>query len=64
MSTMVNRYGNTLEPTVKALGQLSPQSQETIISLARQLAQREGDQRTINSILQFPDPNRENTEIR
>ena len=42
MSTMVNRYGNTLEPTVKALGQLSPQSQETIIALVGQLAQREG----------------------
>jgi len=35
--------GNTaLEPTIRALQQLSPQSQETIISLVGQLAQREG----------------------
>ncbi len=33
---------SALEPTVRALHQLSPQSQETIILLARQLAQREG----------------------
>ena len=42
MNTKANRYGNTLEPTVRALSQLSPQSQETIISLVGQLAQREG----------------------
>ena len=33
---------NSLEPTVRALGQLSPQSQETVISLVGQLA-RESD---------------------
>ena len=33
---------SALEPTIKALCQLSPQSQETVISLARQLAEREG----------------------
>ena len=33
---------SSLEPTVRALSQLSPQSQETIISLVGQLAQREG----------------------
>ena len=33
---------NALEPTVRALQQLSPQNQETIISLVRQLAGREG----------------------
>jgi len=33
---------SALEPTIGALGQLSPQSQETIISLVGQLAQREG----------------------
>lgn len=33
---------SSLEPTVRALHQLSPQNQETIISLVRQLAQREG----------------------
>ena len=33
---------NALEPTVRALNQLSPQSQETIVSLVRQLAGREG----------------------
>ncbi|GAI61334.1 unnamed protein product, partial [marine sediment metagenome] len=33
---------NSLEPTMKAINQLSPQSQETIVSLVGQLAQREG----------------------
>ena len=33
---------SALEPTVRALSQLSPQSQETIASLVRQLAGREG----------------------
>lgn len=33
---------NSLEPTVRALHQLSPQSQETITTLVGQLAQREG----------------------
>jgi len=33
---------SSLEPTIRALGQLSPQSQETIASLVRQLAGREG----------------------
>ncbi len=33
---------NSLEPTTKALQQLSPQSQEIAASLVRQLAQREG----------------------
>lgn len=31
-----------LEPTTRALRQLSPQSQETIATLVRQLAEREG----------------------
>ena len=31
-----------LEPTARAIQQLSPQSQETIATLARQLAEREG----------------------
>ena len=33
---------NSLEPTMKALNQLSPQSQEIAVSLVRQLAEREG----------------------
>ena len=33
---------DNLEPTIRALGQLSPQSQRAVISLVRQLAQREG----------------------
>jgi len=32
---------NSLEPTVRAFNQLSPQSQEIATSLVRQLAQRE-----------------------
>jgi len=33
---------SSLEPTIRALGQLSPQAQEIAASLVRQLAQREG----------------------
>ena len=43
---MMNRQhipdNNSLEPTVRALHQLSLQSQETITTLVRQLAEREG----------------------
>ena len=33
---------NVLEPTTRALLRLSPQSQETVIALVRQLTEREG----------------------
>jgi len=33
---------NALEPTVRVLSQLSPSSQEAVIALVRQLADREG----------------------
>ncbi len=33
---------NMLEPTTRALNQLSPQSQETVTALVKQLAEREG----------------------
>ena len=43
---MTNRQpisgSNALEPTARALSRLSPQSQETVIALVRQLAEREG----------------------
>jgi len=42
MSTMANTSDNTLEPTVRALGQLSPSSQGAVMALVRQLAEREG----------------------
>ena len=37
-----HEVSNAIEPTIRALNQLSPQSQETIICLVGQLAQREG----------------------
>ena len=46
MTNLQLANGNAaLEPTTRALSQLSPQSQETVIALVRQLAEREGDQR-------------------
>ncbi len=33
-----HEVNNAIEPTIRALNQLSPQSQETIISLVEQLA--------------------------
>ena len=43
MTNLQLTNGNTsLEPTAKALQQLSPQSQETVVALVRQLTEREG----------------------
>ena len=33
---------NSIEPTIRALGQLSPSSQGAVVALVRQLAEREG----------------------
>jgi len=42
MTNQQQTNDNTLEPTVRAFDQLSPQSQEMAMSLVRQLAEREG----------------------
>ena len=42
MSATANTSGNPIEPTVRALGQLSPSSQGAVAALVRQLAEREG----------------------
>ena len=42
MSTSANTNSNTLESTVRALGQLSPSSQGAVVALVRHLAEREG----------------------
>lgn len=42
MSTTANTGYNTLEPIVRALGQLSPSSQGAVTALMRQLVEREG----------------------
>lgn len=42
MSTTANADGSSLEPTVRALQQLSPSSQGAVIALVGQLAEREG----------------------
>ena len=56
MNPTANMKSNPIEPTMRALGQLSPQNQETITSLIRQLAQREGINvpLTASSSLQTP----------
>jgi hypothetical protein len=42
MSTMANANSNSIEPTIRALGQLSSSSQGAVMVLVRQLAEREG----------------------
>lgn len=42
MSTSANTNDNILEPTIRALQQLSPSSQGAVIALVGQLAEREG----------------------
>jgi len=42
MSTTANMESNSIEPTMRALGQLSPSSQEAVMALVKQLAEREG----------------------
>ncbi len=42
MKLTANANGNSIEPTVRALGQLSPSSQGAAIALIRQLAERGG----------------------
>ncbi len=41
MNTTANTEGNTVEPTVRALRQLSPGSQGSVAALVRQLAEGE-----------------------
>ena len=42
MKLTVNADSSSIEPTVRALGQLSPSSQGAAVALIRQLAEREG----------------------
>ena len=42
MNPTANANSSSIEPTVRALGQLSPSSQGVAIALIRQLAEREG----------------------
>ena len=42
MKPTTNGDYNTLEPTVRALSQLSPSGQKAVAALVRQLAEREG----------------------
>ena len=42
MNLTANTDGNPIEPTVRALGQLSPSSQGAVAALVGQLAEREG----------------------
>ena len=42
MGTPANSECSTLEPTIRALRQLSPPSQEAVAALVRQMAEREG----------------------
>ncbi|MFC2048457.1 hypothetical protein ACFLSK_03390 [Chloroflexota bacterium] len=49
MNTTANIDHDILEPTARALSQLSPQSQETAVALVKQLAQREGINMSLTS---------------
>jgi hypothetical protein len=42
MGATANAGNSSIEPTVRALGQLSPSSQGAVTALVRQLAEREG----------------------
>ena len=42
MNPTANTGSNPIEPTVRALGQLSPSSQNAVVALVKQLAEREG----------------------
>ena len=42
MNPTANIDSNSIEPTIRALRQLSPQSQQAAIALVKQLAEREG----------------------
>jgi integrase len=56
MNTAANTESNTIEPTIKALGQLSPSSQGAVIALVRQLAEREGISVELSNTLVLQSP--------
>ena len=56
MNLTANAESNPIEPTVRALRQLSPSSQGAVVALVKQLAEREGIGMELTDVLGLQSP--------